>query len=144
MNFINEYKYIVIPVSIWILIQLFKFFSDMIKTKKFDFSRLIGAGGMPSAHSAVVTSLAALIGKNEGINSPLFGIAVCFACIVMYDATGVRRAAGEQAKVLNKIVQTAEIAHFKNEKKLVEVLGHTPLQVLIGAAIGIFWGVFLG
>lgn len=144
MNFINEYKYIVIPVSIWILIQLFKFFSDMVRTKQFDFSRLIGAGGMPSAHSAVVTSLAALIGKNEGINSPLFGIAVCFSCIVMYDATGVRRAAGEQAKVLNKIVQTADIAHFKNEKKLVEVLGHTPLQVLIGATIGIFWGVFLG
>lgn len=141
MNFINEYKYIAIPVITWFMIQLFKFFSDAIKTKKWDFKRVMGAGGMPSSHSAVVTSLATLIGKNEGFNSSIFGLAAIFACIVMYDAAGVRRAAGKQAKLLNKIVKTPELKGVETSEKLVEVLGHTPLQVIIGAIVGIIIGL---
>ena len=90
------------------------------------------------------TSLATLIGKYEGINSPIFGVAAILACIVMYDAAGVRRAAGNQAQLLNKIVQTSELSSLKPEEKLVEVLGHTPVQVLVGAIIGIGVGLIFG
>ena len=141
MEFIKEYKYLIIPITIWFLIQLFKLIYDIIKTKQFNIKRILGAGGMPSSHSAVVTSLATLIGKYEGINSPIFGVAAILACIVMYDAAGVRRAAGNQAQLLNKIVQTSELSSLKSEEKLVEVLGHTPIQVIIGAIIGIGAGL---
>lgn len=141
MNFINEYKYMIIPVSTWFFIQVFKLVCDIVKTKQFNIKRILGAGGMPSAHSAVVTSLATLIGKNVGLSSPLFGMAVVFACVVMYDATGVRRAAGEQAKLLNRIMETSQLSVIKNDKKLDEVLGHTPIQVLVGAVVGIIVGL---
>lgn len=141
MNFIKEYKFLIIPLSTWFFIQLFKLICDMVKTKQFNFKRILGAGGMPSSHSAVVTSLATLIGKSEGINSPIFGLAVVFACVVMYDATGVRRAAGKQAKLLNKIVQTPGLSGVQVGEKLVEVLGHTPIQVLVGATVGIVVGL---
>lgn len=141
MNLINEYKYIVIPFATWFCIQLFKVIYDLVKTGKFNFRRIMGAGGMPSSHTAVVTSLAALIGKYEGINTPIFGIATIFACVVMYDAAGVRRAAGKQAKLLNKIVETPGLSGVQVTEKLVEVLGHTPTQVIVGAIIGIIVGI---
>ena len=134
-------KYIYIPVIVWFLIQTFKVFYDLIKTKKFNFKRIIGAGGMPSSHSAVVSSLATLIGKNEGLNSPIFALSLIFAFVVMYDAAGVRRAAGKQASLLNKIVNTPGLSVLQVQEKLVEVLGHTPKQVFVGAVIGIVAGI---
>jgi len=128
---------------VWFGIQIFKVITDLVKTRKFNFKRIMGAGGMPSSHSAVVTSLAALIGKNQGYDTPIFGISVIFAFIVMYDAAGVRRAAGKQAKILNKIVETPGLTGVQVSEKLVEVLGHTPIQVLIGAIIGIIIGLVL-
>lgn len=133
-------KFLIIPIILWALIQLFKFFTDLIKNKKFNFKRLFGAGGMPSSHSAVVCSLAALIGKDVGYDSALFGLAVILACVVMYDAAGVRRAAGKQAAVLNKIINTPNLTNVQVQEKLVEVLGHTPIQVFVGAIIGIVVG----
>ena len=97
---------------------------------------------MPSSHSAVVTSLATLIGRYEGLDTPIFAMSVVFAMIVMYDAAGVRRAAGKQASLLNKIVQTPGLSGVQVQEKLVEVLGHTPLQVVVGAIIGIMVGLF--
>ena len=141
MNFIIEYKYVVVPFIIWLLIQTYKLISDLITTRQFNFKRILGAGGMPSSHSAVVTSLATMVGKSEGLNSPMFGIATIFAFIVMYDATGVRRAAGKQAKILNKIVNTPGLTKEQDSEKLVETLGHTPVQVFVGAAIGIISGL---
>ena len=96
---------------------------------------------MPSSHSAVVTSLATLIGKNEGVDSTIFALALIFAMVVMYDAAGVRRAAGKQAHLLNKIIETPGLTNVEVQERLVEVLGHTPLQVFIGAAIGIIVGL---
>ena len=125
MQFIQN-KYIYVPLLLWFCIQLFKLLYDLVKTKKFNFKRILGAGGMPSSHSAVVTSLATLIGKYEGVDTPLFALSFAFAFVVMYDACGVRRAAG---------VQVSE--------KLVEVLGHTPVQVLVGALIGIAAGLII-
>ena len=96
---------------------------------------------MPSSHSAVVSSLATLIGKNEGFNSSLFALSLIFAFVVMYDAAGVRRAAGKQATLLNKIVNTPGLSMLQVQEKLVEVLGHTPKQVFVGAIIGIIAGI---
>lgn len=136
-------KFIYIPVLLWVSIQCFKVIWDLVKTKKFNFKRILGAGGMPSSHSAVVCSLATLVGKACGFSSPEFGIAFILAIVVMYDATGVRRAAGKQAKLLNKIVETPGLSALQVQERLVEVLGHSPLEVFVGALIGIIAGALL-
>ena len=137
----NDYKYIIVPFLVWFAIQLFKFVYDLIKNKKFNFKRLMQAGGMPSSHSGVVVALTTMIGKNVGVTSPLFAVSLIFSFIVMYDAAGVRRAAGKQAKLLNKIVETPGLTGLQVSEKLVEVLGHTPVQVVVGAAIGVIVGL---
>lgn len=142
-SFFEEYKYIIVPFFVWFGIQLFKFIYDLVKSKKFNFKRLMQAGGMPSLHSGVVISLTTMIGKNVGINSPLFAVALIFSFIVMYDAAGVRRAAGKQAKLLNKIVETPGLTSLQVSERLVEVLGHTPVQVIVGAAIGVIVGLLV-
>ena len=134
-------KYLYVPLIVWFCIQLFKVIYDLITTKKLDFKRIMGAGGMPSSHSAVVTCLATLMGKYEGVDTPIFAMSVVFAMVVMYDAAGVRRAAGKQARLLNKIVETPGLSGVQVQEKLVEVLGHTPLQVIVGAIIGIVVGI---
>ncbi len=140
----------------WFLAQAIKTLLDFIKSKKFQPERMVGAGGMPSSHSALVCSLALAVGKVEGYSSTMFAIAICFAGVVMYDAMGVRRAAGEHAKVINKIVLSfKDIVHFFDEtkaktaqteteteepeqhKELKEFLGHTPLEVCAGALLGL-------
>ena len=136
-------KYIYVPALLWFGIQLFKLIYDLVKTKKFNFKRILGAGGMPSSHSAVVTSLATLIGKYEGVNSAIFALAFIVAFVVMYDACGVRRAAGKQAALLNKLVETPGLTGVQVSEKLVEVLGHTPVQVLVGALIGLAAGLVI-
>ncbi len=143
MDYITQFKYLYIPFLLWFFIQLFKVIWDLITTKQFNFKRIMGAGGMPSSHSAVVTSIATLIGKYEGITSPLFALSVVFAFVVMYDAAGIRRAAGKQARLLNKIVNTPGLTNLQVQEKLVEVLGHTPKQVIVGALIGIIAGLIL-
>lgn len=134
-------KFIYIPILIWFFIQSFKVIWDLVATKKFNFKRILGAGGMPSSHSAVVTSLTVLIGKSEGLASPIFALSFIFAMVVMYDAAGVRRAAGKQAHLLNKIIETPGLTNVEVQERLVEVLGHTPLQVIVGATIGIIVGL---
>ncbi len=143
IDFIVEYKYIVVPFCVWFFIQLFKLITEIIKTKKFNFKKIMQAGGMPSSHTAVVVSLTTMVGKSEGITSPIFGVALIFAFIVMYDAAGVRRAAGKQAELLNKIVNTPGLTGVQVSEKLVEVLGHTPVQVFVGALIGIIVGLIV-
>ena len=140
MTFIQN-KYIYIPFLLWFGIQLFKLIYDLVKTKKFNFKRIMGAGGMPSSHSAVVTAMATMIGKNEGVGTPLFALSFLFAFVVMYDACGVRRAAGKQARLLNKIVETPGLTGMQVTERLVEVLGHTPVEVFVGAIIGIVVGL---
>lgn len=140
IKFIHN-KYIYIPVLLWFGIQLFKLLYDLVKNKKFNFKRILGAGGMPSSHSAVVTGLATLIGKYEGVDSAIFAMSFVVAFVVMYDACGVRRAAGKQAALLNKLVETPGLTGVQVSERLVEVLGHTPIQVIVGALIGIIVGL---
>lgn len=122
----------------WFIAQLLKVIHTIVKNKKIDFRRFIGSGGMPSSHSSFVTSLATSVGLDKGFAGSEFAIAAVFALVVMYDAAGVRRAAGQQAKILNKIVEEWERADFAmTDKRLKELLGHTPKEVFAGAILGI-------
>ena len=134
-------KYLILPFATWFFIQLFKLLYDLVTTKKFNFKRILGAGGMPSSHSAVVVALATMIGKDVGVDTPIFALSMIFAFVVMYDAAGVRRAAGKQARLLNKIVETPGLSGLQVQEKLVEVLGHSPKQVFVGALIGLTVGL---
>ena len=142
MMFITN-KYIYVPMILWFCIQTFKVIHDLYKTKKINFRRILGAGGMPSSHSAVVVSISTLIGKNYGVDSDIFALSLIFALVVMYDACGVRRAAGKQAKLLNEIVNTPGLSTLEVKGKLQEALGHTPVQVFVGALIGLIAGLVL-
>lgn len=124
-------------VTGWFVAQLLKVIFVLIWNKRFDITRMIGSGGMPSSHSSFVVSLACAVGFTEGFASTAFAISVCIALVVMYDAAGVRRAAGQQAKILNQMIELWEKGDFSsNEKRLKELLGHTPLEVLGGALLG--------
>ena len=126
----------------WLCAQVLKVIFLLLKSRKFDFRRLVGSGGMPSSHSAIVCALACSVGLTEGFRSPDYAIAFVLALIVMYDAAGVRRAAGQQAKILNKLVEDWEKnTYSENEKKLKELLGHTPREVFAGALLGILVGI---
>ena len=118
------------------LAQFLKLIISFIRDKKLNFRRLVEPGGMPSAHTAFVTSLATAVGIAEGFDSVLFSVCSVVALIIMYDATNLRRAVGRQARVLNKIMEELETATL-NEGKLKELLGHTPKEVLFGAFLGI-------
>ena len=144
INFYVQYRYLIVPFLTWVGIQLFKVIWDLVETKKFNFKRIMGAGGMPSSHSAVVATLTTLIGQEYGVESGIFAMSCVFSAIVMYDAAGVRRAAGKQATLLNKLVENATNSGIVVSEKLVEVLGHTPLQVLVGAIIGVLVGLLYG
>lgn len=128
---------LVVAVAACLLAQGSKLVIRGIQFKKLDFRALVETGGMPSAHSALVTALATGVGRTIGWESIEFAIASVFAVIVMYDATGVRQAAGKQARLLNQIVDELfqENGEF-NEERLKELLGHTPFQVIVGAVLG--------
>lgn len=134
-----KYKYIIVPCLVWIGIQLFKVIYKRFDEKVWDFTRFWGAGGMPSAHSGTVMCITTMIGKNIGIDSPVFAMCLIFALIVMYDAAGVRRAVGKQAHVINNILKNQKLT---NHEKLQEMTGHTPVQVIVGAFIGFVVGVW--
>ncbi|BFG29658.1 hypothetical protein CerSpe_159320 [Prunus speciosa] len=119
------------------LAQFLKLFTTWYKEKRWDSRRMLGSGGMPSSHSATVTALAVAIGFQEGTGGSAFAIAVVLACVVMYDATGVRLHAGRQAELLNQIVCELPPEHpVSSVRPLRDSLGHTPLQVLAGAMLG--------
>jgi acid phosphatase family membrane protein YuiD len=122
----------------WLIAQLLKTVVSIVTERRLNFVSLMASGGMPSSHSATVSALAISIGLTEGFASPFFAIAFFFAYIVMYDAAGVRRETGEQAKILNKILVDLTEGHTDEmPKQLKELVGHTPLQVFAGAVLGI-------
>ena len=132
-------KYLYLPFLVWFCIQTFKVIYELIKTKKFNFKRIVGAGGMPSSHSAIAMCIATMIGKAEGFDSNIFALALIFALVVMYDAAGVRRAAGKHAGILNSLMEIfkeKEGLKFK-QTQLKELLGHEPTEVIAGAVLGI-------
>ena len=125
----------------WLIAQVLKVFLTLILDKRWDFTRFIRSGGMPSSHSAIMTCMTTSIGMQEGFNSSIFALSVAATLVVMYDAAGVRRAAGKQAVVLNEIVRELQTQHTVTEGKLKELLGHTPIEVIAGAILGILVAV---
>ena len=134
----------------WLAALICKTLINYILSGKFEAERMWGAGGMPSAHSALVCSMFKAAAKSQGVNSPIFAIAFILAAIVMYDAMGVRRETGEQAKVLNRMIsdwlseaEDAPANLAQNGRKLKEKVGHTPFEVLSGALLGILIAVIV-
>ncbi len=133
---IFDNRVLLVAVIACLLAQFSKLFFQLVKNRQLNFHSLVESGGMPSSHSALVTALAVGIGQTVGWSSTEFALATIFAVIVMYDAAGVRRAAGDQARVLNQIIELFEDHQF-TEDRLKEILGHTPFQVLVGSILGV-------
>jgi acid phosphatase family membrane protein YuiD len=136
------YSYISITVFIslgaWFTAQALKVIGAVIRQKKLDLSYFVRSGGMPSAHTAMVTALATSIGVLEGFDSNIFAIAIVLAAIVMYDAAGVRRSVGKQSIILNRILQELKERRPRDiQNDVRELIGHTPLQVFFGGILGI-------
>ena len=121
----------------WLVAQVMKALLFWLESRRFSVERLLGAGGMPSSHSALVVALLTGVGLREGWSSTLFAVTFVFAAIVMYDAAGVRRAAGKQARAINRIVTELAANKPVREEHLKELLGHTPFEVIVGAIMGI-------
>lgn len=122
----------------WFIAQMLKVIITLIKEKKMNLYRFVGSGGMPSSHSSLVMGLSTAIGLKSGWDSTEYAIALAFALITMYDASGVRRAVGKQAIILNKMIEDRHKHKTIGEKRLKELIGHTPIEVFVGAILGIF------
>lgn len=131
-------RVIFISILSWAIAQIIKIILEFIENKKIDLKLAMSSGGMPSSHSSFVTAMSTAIGFQEGFNSAIFSICFVLSLIVMYDAAGVRRAAGKQAVVLNILIKNVEKQGMKIDEKLKELLGHTPIEVAAGAVLGIF------
>ncbi len=131
-------------VIAWAVAQAVKVLLTLAISKRFDSSRVLGSGGMPSSHSSTVCALVTVIGLQEGLSSPIFALAFCLAGVVMYDAAGVRRSTGRNAAVINRLIEDLGKDGFTfTEERLKELVGHTPIQVLAGALLGILIGTLL-
>lgn len=142
MNNIWNNLWLWIPFITWFVVQSLKVILELIINKKLNIRRIVGSGGMPSSHSALVCSLATTLGITEGVASPIFAVSIALAAIVMYDASGVRRAAGKQARILNKIIES-QGKNINVQEKLIELLGHSPFEVYVGAIVGIVTAILL-
>jgi len=127
----------------WFLAQALKIPVDLIRERRWNWALFFAAGGMPSSHSCLVTSTALAVGLHTGFDNPLFAVAVAFAMVVVYDATGVRRQAGMQAQKINILVEELLKGHPINEEHLREVIGHTPLEAMGGVLLGLVVAVGL-
>src|SRR5690606_2325711 len=128
---------LVLAIAALVSVQVIKFVSTLVVKRRLDFERLTGTGGMPSSHAASVAALATAVGLEAGWSSPLFGVAAFFSLVVIYDAAGIRRAAGKQARVLNRMIDDLKAHHVIEGERLRELLGHTPMEVFTGTAYGI-------
>lgn len=121
--------------------QTIKIIINLTKNQKFTIYQLVSSGGMPSSHSSFVSALTTAIGFKDGFDSSIFAVCTVISLVVMYDAAGVRRAAGIQASVINRIVENIENQGLELDKKLKEILGHSPTEVFAGALLGIGIGI---
>jgi acid phosphatase family membrane protein YuiD len=134
-------RYLLPAFLAWAIAQVTKLVLMSIKRRKLDLRVLAETGGMPSSHAAIVMGLTAAAGRVDGVSSGTFAVALIFSFVVMYDAQGVRRAAGRQAMVLNRLVE--DLVHMRGiqEDRMRELLGHTPVEVLVGGALGVAVGL---
>ncbi len=138
------YEALIIGISAVIIAQILKFFVHLIWKRKVDIRLFTTTGGMPSSHAAGVMGLATTVGLIQGFASVDYAMALGYALVVMYDAAGVRRAAGKQAACLNRIIMDIYKQELKEAGgRLKELLGHTPMQVLVGAAFGVAYAYYM-
>ncbi len=130
-------KILMTALSAWVIAQTIKVITGVIRQRKFDFRWFVGTGGMPSAHATGASCLATAIGLEYGFSSVYFALAASFAVVVMFDAQGVRRATGKQARILNKITEDIYWQGRIKEDRLRELIGHTPVEVIGGFLLGI-------
>ncbi len=129
-------KPFVVALTVSVLVQVYKFISYGLITGRLRFTRLFEMGGMPSSHAAAVAALSTAVFLEEGPASPLTGATLFLSLLVMYDAAGLRRAAGRQAAILNRLLEEHQNRELR-ERRLLELLGHTPFEVFVGAALGV-------
>jgi acid phosphatase family membrane protein YuiD len=129
-------RVLMVSLGAWFLAQVLKVLIYVTHERRLNLRYLASSGGMPSSHSALVTALATSVGITAGPRSVLFALAVVFAGIVMYDAAGVRQAVSVQARILNRMLDEIVFEHAFNERRLRELIGHTPIEVLMGALLG--------
>lgn len=139
MNIPIGYKIIILWVMSGLLAQFIKFIVYYFKNRRIDLKRLIEPGGMPSSHSSAVATLSTTVGLTFGVDSSIFAITVFFGVVIIYEATGLRRSVGEQAEVLNKIIDALSKKKKLPNVKLHVVLGHTPVEVMLGVLMGILF-----
>ena len=139
----SQWSYLLAPSLAWTIAQVSKVILTSVRQRRLNLRVLAETGGMPSSHSAIVMGLTAAIGKHAGPSSPQFAIALIFSVVVMYDAAGLRRAAGRQAAILNRLVEDLVNMRGIQEQKLRELLGHTPVEVLVGAILGVAVGLLV-
>ena len=137
LGFLETYKVIFIPAGAWFIAQTVKLITELIRKRHFDIGLMMSMGGMPSAHSATVSSLATTVGITEGFASPVFAIALFFAFIVMYDAGGVRQTVSSQSDMLNRILDELLKGHPQFDERLREFIGHSYFEIAIGCILGI-------
>jgi acid phosphatase family membrane protein YuiD len=130
-------------MAAWVLAQVLKIPLDFLQTHRWNWAVFFAAGGMPSSHSALVTSAAMAVGLHDGFDTPLFGLAVAAAMVIVYDAAGVRRQAGMHAQKINVLVNELLQGHPISQQELREVLGHTPLEALGGVLLGLVLAIGL-
>lgn len=136
-------RYLIPALVAWAIAQVTKLILAAIVEHRLDLRVLAQTGGLPSSHAAIVSGLTAAVGRIDGLRSATFAIALIFSFVVMYDAQSVRRAAGRQAAVLNRLVEDVFAMRGIQEDRLRELLGHTPFEVLVGAALGVAVGLLL-
>ncbi len=136
-------KIFYITFSSWLFAQTLKVIFHFARHKKFDFRLFVGTGGMPSSHTAAVTAVTVSVGLTAGWNSPVLMVSLLYCIVVISDAMGVRRAAGKQAVILNRMMDEVGKNEFKYEKRLKEWLGHTPMEAIAGIIIGILLPVIM-
>jgi acid phosphatase family membrane protein YuiD len=136
-------RFLIAPLVAWTIAQTAKVIIYSVREHRLNLRVLAVTGGMPSSHSAIVMGMATAVGKYAGVNSAAFAIALIFSFVVMYDAAGLRRAAGRQAAILNRLVEDLVNMRGVQEAKLRELLGHTPVEVLAGAVLGVAAGLIL-
>lgn len=134
-------KIFITTLAAWLIAQTIKVTIGVIRQRRFDFRWFVGTGGMPSSHAAGATCLATSIGFEYGFNSVSFALAASFAIVVMFDAQGVRHATGKQARILNKILEDIYWQGKIQENRLRELVGHTPVEVIVGFLLGIIIAV---
>lgn len=137
MKALFENRILVASFIAWAIAQLTKTVYELIRYRELRLNRLVSSGGMPSSHSALVMGLATATGRIAGFESAAFAISLVLAVIVMYDAAGVRRAVSVQARILNQMIDEAFQGKPFAEKRLRELIGHTPTQVIVGGLLGI-------